>query len=140
MSSGRAVDRKPLTDKQRAALDAGRKPFKKGEKRTKAISAEGGDANRERLQGEALIRKLLALKPKNEDEVAMVLATFDLKTEDVSEETLLHIAAINKAKDGDMAAYEKVLKAAGYLKDKVENTIRTGEENGIRIIETHIGK
>lgn len=114
--------------------------LKKGDSRTKEIASKGGKARAEALQGEALIRKLLALKPKNEDEVAMVLATFDLKTEDVSEETLLHIAAINKAKDGDMAAYEKVLKAAGYLKDKVENTIRTGEENGIRIIETHIGK
>ena len=135
---GNGVEKKPLTDKQKAALDAGRKSYKKGEKRAVKNGQKGAAVTNQILQGEALIRKLLALKPKDEDKMAEVLASFDLKAEDISEETLLHIAAINKAKGGDIAAYEKVLKAAGYLKDRVENTLKSGEENGIRIIETRI--
>lgn len=121
--SGRAVDKKPISDKQRKALQDGRKPLKKNDARTKEIASMGGKATAEKLQGEALVRKILALKPKNDAEVVGVLAQFDLSPDDVSEETLIHIAAINKAKDGDMAAYEKVLKAAGFLKDKVEASV-----------------
>lgn len=120
---GTSVDKKPITDKQRAALDAGRKPYKKGEKRAIDNGQKGGQVTQEILHGEKRVQQLLALKPKNEDEIAEALAKFDLSKDAIDEETLMHIAAIGKAKDGDMAAYEKVLKAAGYLKDKVEASV-----------------
>lgn len=120
---GSGVDKKPLTEKQKEALAAGRKSYRKGEERAVINGRKGADTTNERLSGEKLIRRILALSPKDKDEVADILAKYDLDPSEVSIETQIHIAAIGKAKDGDMAAYEKVLKAAGYLKDKVEASI-----------------